>query len=314
MIKNIVDTIVSNLVAPQGKKADSLFLENELSGIATRVLEVQYPEFKGTQLVPLDNAGVSRGQEFLRRKVLNTAGTAEIINSATTVAPNVSLSLDEIRKEVRELGISWSWTVRELEAAAFAQVPLDATYSMAAMRGMASAVDSILATGSTATQPNATETGLLNDAGISATAQNWSAATGEQLLAFLNTIATSSSDATLGVFPADTIVMSPLLLNKLASKPYSSTIGDSVLAIFKQNMPGVEVVSWAKTQSFVSASVDRVVAYKRAPEVLAYSMPIPFEMLPVQYDAYRFTVFCRSTLFGTQILQPAAVKYFDVTR
>lgn len=316
-MKLIVDAINRRL-EQTGRKLDAnqtAFISQELTQILSKVLEVQYPELRGRTFVPL-NTFMSPGTEFFKTKVYDQVGMADVITSATTDLNELNIVAKEIVQQVLEVGAVYSWTVAELEAAAFSNTPLDMLNVKMARRQIETAIDSIIATGGTRETPSSKtgQTGLLNNPYVPSftfAAQPWSdSVASDVILSELNTWANSVTVNSKTVFSATRMILSPYWFNYLATRPYSAMVPDSILKVFVDNSPSIKSVDqWYYCTDFVSDGYDIGVVYQDSDDVLTFGNPVPFQEQAPQFINLKVQVPVRATVVPTVVYQPLGVSY-----
>lgn len=317
MKKMIIDTINHRLEQTSGRKLDAnqtAFISQELTQILEKVLEVKYPALLGRTFVPL-NTSFAAGAEFFKTKVYDQVGMADIISSNTTDLNALNIVAKDIVQEVQEVGAMYSWTIRELEAAAFSNTPLDMLNAKMARQQIETAIDSIIATGGTRLTPSAVtgQTGLLNNPYVSSfTFSNapWDTATSDEILTDLNSWANSVAVNSDTVFAATRMILSPEWFTYLSTRPYSAMVPDSILKVFLNNSPSIERVDqWYYCKDFVSDGYDIGVVYQATDDVLTYGNPVPYEEQPPQFVNLKVQIPVRATVVPTVVYQPLGVSY-----
>src|SRR6056297_2801078 len=146
--------VINDRLAQSGQKLDAnqtAFITQELTAVLAKTMEVEYPALRGRTFVPL-RSDFPRGAEYFKTKVYDKVGMASIINSGTTNLNELKTVAKEIVQELVEVGAVYEWTLRELEAAAFSNTPLDQMNAKMARQAIETAIDSIIATGGTVEQ------------------------------------------------------------------------------------------------------------------------------------------------------------------
>lgn len=317
-MKNMIIDAINARAAQSGRKLDAnqtAFISQELTQILSKVLEVKYPELLGRTFVPL-NTSMAPGVEFFKTKVYDQVGMAEIITSNTTDIAELNVVANEIIQQVIEVGASYSWTISELEAAAYSNTPLDMLNVKNARRQIETAIDSIIATGGTRGTPSSVtgQTGLLNNPYVGSftfTSQPFdNSVASSVILAQLNEWANSVTVNSKNVFSATRMILSPYWFNYLSTRPYSDMVPDSILKVFVENSPSVKSVDqWYYCENFVSDGYSIGVVYQDSDEVLTFGNPVPFQEQAPQFKGFSMTVPVRATVVPTVVYQPLGVSY-----
>jgi hypothetical protein len=309
------DTILNKLSElsqmKTGRKLDaatSAFVTRELTQVLKEVLEVKYPELKGRKFVPV-NSEVQKGAEFYTQKVFDGKGMAKIVSSKDTQLPNLALVADEIVRKVEEVAGFYDYSVRELEAAAFAGVSLSSQKAKNARRLLETTIDKLIMVGEAGKF-----TGFVNDPNVPMIYFDvpLEAANGDDVLEALHLWRNSVNEQSGGVFTANRIVFSQYMFNKLSSKSYSSVVPDSVLKLFAQDT-GVDidysVYFNESNDGYSGAGYDTGIAYVASDECVSFANPIPFEELPPQEIDLGFKIPVRATFGAVSWVQPLSACY-----
>ena len=99
------------------------------------------------------------------------------------------------------------------------------------------------------------------------------------------------------------------LRRRLSARLNDTTILKSFLA----NNPYIKGIdSWKKLDAADEAGKGpRVVAYKRAPEILELNIPQEFEQFPPQPRNMEFIINCHAKFAGVSIYYPLAIGFLD---
>jgi hypothetical protein len=168
--------------------------------------------------------------------------------------------------------------------------------------------------------------GLFNYTGVPSTTATadgtgssalWADKTPAQIIRDLNDMLTGMGTATNYVEIADTVILPQERLGTLASTQMTNT-QLSVLEFFRQSnvytaQTGQPLTIRGKRNMLTigSGSTARMIAYRRAPDVLKLHIPMPHRFFPVQIDGFQFTIPGMFRLGGLDIRLPKAVTYVD---
>lgn len=301
--------------------SESLYLSRQLEHIRSRVYEIRYPELLSRTLVPRSPDAAPDGVNEIFYETQDSFGASKIIapGSKGKDLPRVNVKASEESQKVREMGVAFEYTLGEIKKAAYTGKNLPDKLAKAARRALEQQLDDILALGDSDYDLN----GFLNNSNVTpvnATTGDWTgAATVDQILADMNEPAITMQSTTKGIFGTGGLTMLlPLAeYGKIATTPRSTTSDTTILEFFLKSQSFVsEVLPWYKLSGIGAggSSDDRMVVYKRDPEVLNYEVPREMEMLDVQVQGLSYSVPCTMSTAGVIVHQPKAIIYRDAIR
>lgn len=304
-------------------KNGTLFLERELTQIRNKVLEVKYPENKAITFIPLAT-DISPYAEHYTWKVENSWGQARIVHGDEKSLERVGLDATEHTGHIVDLGLSYGWTIGEMQTAMWQGQPLSAKLARAARRGHEISIDELLRTGKLASKGQTANGlgGFCNNADVykSFTLHNWlSVGTAPEPIQIYNDlvrISTYSGTLTKGLYEADTLLVASELYTKISSTPMFETGSETtILSYFMKNSPNIrQVAQWERLNGTGDGTIGtsgyhQIIAYQRSPDVLEAVVPVRFEQLSPQITGFNTEIPCRSRCGGVKIYVPAAMAY-----
>lgn len=312
----IINKINQRSQALHGKKLDAAQtanLQRELTQVLSQVLEVKYPDLKGRKFVPV-RTDIERGAEFVVSKIMDDKGRAKILTSEDSRLPIISQEAAEEIRRVVQLGAAYTYSISEMEAAAFSGRSISADKAKAARRVMEREIDELIMKGTIGNGKITEFTGFVNNANVPQYIHNSAldSADGDVVLQALHDWVNSVNTQSKGVFSANRVVLSNYYFNKFSSTPYSTVVPETILSLFvKQTGIEVDYSLYCDDASYdgYAAGHDLGVAYFADPEVLTFGNPVPYEELPVQDTDLGFKVPVRASFSGTVFHQPLAASY-----
>ncbi len=291
--------------------AESAFFLRQLEHIKSQVYPVLYPELKGRQLIPV-NTDAGDGVDLITYREEDTFGAAKVVTDYADDLPYADTKGTETSQRVRDLGVAFRYSVREIKAAAHAGVDLTGRKAQAARRACEFKLDDIASAGDSV----AGLKGLLNHSSIShadASALTWADETADAILGALNEPISTIRDATNGVHGGQcTFVLPEAQYTLIATKRMPDFSNETVLSFFLRTNPFVrEVFPWYKCKGAGATSTDRMLVYERNPDVLTLEVPADFQMMEPQAHGLSFTVPCRLVTAGVILYRPKACLYRD---
>ncbi len=296
---------------------ESAFFSRDLEHIRSRAYEVQYPELKARSLIPGSPDPAPDGAKTVIYEMEDGYGAAKLIamGSDGSDLPSVNVTSEQFLQKIRECGVSFDYTLDEIRQAARTGKSLTDKKARRARRASEELLDDILALGDT----TADLKGFLKHASVNATSvanpgggTAWTTKTADQILTDMNEPGRLITDNTKGIYGSGLTMLLPLAqYDLIATKPMPN-LNTTVLEFFLRTSKTVrEVVPWYKVKGIGSGSADRMVVYKRDPDVLNSEIPAEFEILDPQPRGFKFIVPCRLTTGGVIMHQPKACEYRD---
>lgn len=297
-------------------RADSgetaLFLR-QLTHIVQEVQEAKYPENRAEDFIPVDSSINPGAQSFIWRQY-DWAGMAKIISGNATDLPSIQVIGFEVAQAIRTLGIEFDYSLDDLRAAAMSGYPISTEKARLARRANENAVEQLAAFGSSSEGLpgflNNTNVAVLTLVGFTG---DWETATGEEILADLNTMANAMVVTTMGVWRPDTMLLPINRYSLVMSKPYSSQVPTPVGRIFLDQSPYIKNIDQWHFLDTADAELDgpRAVIYQRHPDVCQLVVPMRFQQQPPQPKGLSFVVPCESKIGGVSIKNPLGMSYCD---
>jgi len=202
-------------------------------------------------------------------------------------------------------------------------VSLQADDAMTARRAYEEMVDRVALQGDT----EKSFSGLISYPGIasSSAAATWLASVAlgtpaghDAVLKTINDLLIGTATATLYTSVADTLLMSPERMNLLATTRLGDTLMTLLEFIRKNNtytaMTGrpLDIKGVRGLSTAGAGTTQRMVAYRKAPDVLKLHIPMPHRFLPVYQDGpLHWVVPGVFRLGGLDVRRPNEVRYLD---
>lgn len=303
---------------PHFDSANSAFLLRQLDYIKQKTYDYKYAELKARKLIPVSTECPPGANKIFWRSY-QQSGLAKIIGNYADDLPRADVQGEENFANVRSLGASYGYTHQEMEAAAYANVPLTDRKANSARRSIAQLENTIAFNGDAKynmlgllNNPNASTVSVPADGTGSATA--WSTKTTDQILRDMNLAVNSVVANTYGVEVPDTLLMPLVNFNYVQSTARSINSDTTILNFFLQNNPYVKQVEWLNELNTAGAGgTTRMVAYRKSPDVLTMEVCSDFEQLEVEHRNLEYVINCIERFAGTIIYYPMAVAYVDGT-
>lgn len=295
---------------------ESVFLQRQLDYIKSQTYDIKYAELKARKLIPVSNEA-DPGAEKIFYRQYDQAGLAKVVANYGDDLPRADVSGKEYFAIVKTLGASFAYNIQEMRAAIYGNVPLEQRRANAAKRSIAQLENSIAFFGDTASGL----TGFINAANITSvtlpadgtgSSKLWSTKTPDQILRDMNLVANTIVSTSLGIEIPDTMLLPLAQYNYVASTARSANSDTTILNYFLQNNPYIKQVEWLNELLGAGASsADRMMSYRRSPDVLTMEVPSDFEQLEIEIRNLEYKIPCLSRFGGVLVYYPLAISYAD---
>ena len=321
---------------PKLDAQQNVFLARTLEHVDPANYYSLYAGLLGRRFVPLIE-GVPREADSYNYKMITFTGQADI--GAPGRGSNDDLIagviVEEVKCPIKEIPISFEWTMREIEQAAKYGVPLDAWTIQSAMSAVARKIDNMLAFGVTGTSIK----GLLNNSSVlrsTATTKTggqieWTATVpGAEMLADIAKLLTDTraalaqASATPGGdgLPAvdEWTILMPSFQYGLAGTTKVTTTGDSPTVLryaldnFKElGLVAIEEWRQCATASNVGTGEAMMICYARNPLMVGALIPDEWTQRAPQEEGHKIVVPAVGLCGGAVNRYPVATRYMNLT-
>ncbi|MGR1582451.1 DUF2184 domain-containing protein [Thalassobius sp. S69A] len=297
------------------------FAQKQTSHIEAGVYKFKYPELDYASLIPVDTSA----GEFVKSVTylsMDGAGKAKWLNGNGKDVPVVGAQMEQFETAVHTAGIGYSYGYEEVNQARLLGVPLDSEKARLARRAYEEMVYDVSFNGDSSKNFE----GLYDYTGVPAASvtadgtgstTTWSTKTPDQIIRDVNSLLTGIVTATKETELANTLILPTERLNTIASTRLTDTSMTILEFIQKANVftaeTGQQLTIRGKRGLLTKGAGDtaRMVAYRRAPDVLKLHVPMVHRFFPVQIEGFQFTIPGMFRLGGLDIRLPKAVSYGD---
>lgn len=297
------------------------FLLSQTSAIESAVWSVRYPDITYPEFVPVDNSAPAwiKSVTYFSR---DGGGAAKWMNGSANDFPLVGMTREKHETTVEMAGIGYDYTIEELEQARLLGMNVPADKAMIARRAYEELVEDVAYVGDTGKG----FTGLFNNASVTAadvadgaeTTPGWSTKTPDEILKDVNTALTGVWTTTKTVAMADTLLLPLTQYSDIATRRLSDTSDKTILEWVEKNNIYTKVTGKPLTiranrflEGAGEGSTDRMVVYRKSPEVLKMHLPMRLQFMAPQLAGIRYMVPGIFRLGGVDIRLPKEVRYYD---
>lgn len=305
------------------------FVRPQFYNIERTIYEVRYPSFDYATLIPV----VTEGSEWARGTLfqsIDSAGKAEFMSGKGFDMPYADVATSQYTKGFEMAGIGYEWSLEELSVAALEGRNLGDDKARAARRVAEQFLWNIAMTGRSDGVVSTSEkgwTGLLNDPTVPTTTAatgtgGGTAWTGKTV----NEINTDFNNALTGIITssqeseeADTVLIPTSRYNYIASTPRATGTDSTILSFLQANNVYSQrsgrpllIRGFRGLETAGAGGSKRMIAYRRAPDVLRFHLPMPHKFLPpFQKGSMTWEVAGIMRTGGTEVRLPGAISYVD---
>lgn len=295
---------------------ESVFFANQLAAIKAEIIEVQFPDLKARNLIPLDFS-VSEGAETIKYRVWEKVGMAKIIASYADDLPRVDIKGSEVVAVIRSIGAAYGYSRQEIRAAQMADVALDSEKSRNCREAIQRKEDYTAWFGSAA---HGITTGLLNNANMTEVGlpedgegdvSDFSAKAADQVIRDLNAIAAGPFEASFGIETPDTMLLPVSVWSIGTTNPRPNT-DTTILKFFLANSPWIKTVEWLNELTGIGAGGnDRILVYRRDPSRVVQEIPMDYTEYEPQAKGLEMEIPAESRTAGVIAKRPLSIAYSD---
>lgn len=297
------------------------YLISQVTHIEREVYEIKYPDITYARDIPVDTSA----PEWIKSITFfseDRVGAAKFINGNAYDIPFADVTSEKFESAVEGAGIGYRYSLEEINQARYLGQSLDARRAMSARRAYETFVNDVAYVGHTAKGWK----GLINNASVTAVtvAQNagatstlWANKTADEVLTDINSGITGMWTASKTVELAGTVKLPPAKYSVL----FTRRLGDTTMNLFEyisknniytaQTGQPLDIGMLRQCEGAGSGATDRMVVYRKAPDVLKLHIPMPLRFLPPQAKGLGFEVPGMFRLGGVDIRLPGAVRYLD---
>jgi hypothetical protein len=285
------------------------FVVSQRSHIEPEVLKRPYPQIKYSRLIPVDTSANPFALS-VTHFTQDSTGRAKFINGKGDDIPMVNITGSKFESTVNMAGVGYSFSLEEIGAAQMMGRNLSNDGAAAARLAYEQFVDAVAFIGDTTLGVE----GFYNMTGITTAAAGttFAASTPDQVLAIINNAIAAIETASLGVEIADTIIL-PLKASASMERRLGDGSDTTILDFIARANRYTRQTGQPLTIEFDWRldATNRMVVYRRDPEVLKMHMPMPLRFIPPQAVNLEIKVLGMFRFAPVNIRRPVAVRYIS---
>ena len=305
--------------SPLGSRFDAnqvAFLARDLVYVSRDVQAVLYDRLQAGEFIPIKSE-IPRGAQSWVYRQNDFRGTADISGSLSTDdAPNADVATEEFQHPTTHVTASYQYTVDELEAAAFAGVPLDRDKANAAAEIIARGLDKLMRVGDSVQGI----TGFFNNPNVpvvTLTNGEWLTATADEIIADLQQLEQAVITNSRDNHRASRLLLPTAYEGRVAELARNTNTDSTVKTWFLKNARMMkEIERWIALDSATgddigASDAPQGIFYEPDPSIVFAEIPVPYEELPPQARNFGWVVPCRAKFAGVVFKRPKACAYAE---
>lgn len=297
------------------------FAQKQTSHIEAGVYALRYPELNYAELIPVDTSA-GEFSKSVTYYSMDGAGKAAWLNGNGKDFPVVGAQMNQHETAVHSAGIGYGYGFEEVNQARMLGISIDGEKARIARRAYEEMVYDVSLNG----DADKGFEGLYSYTGVPAASvtadgtgstTTWSTKSPDQIIRDVNALLTGIVTATKETELADTLVMPTERFNYIASTRLTDTALTILDFIQRANVytaqTGQPLMIRGKRGLLTkgAGTTARMIAYRRAPDVLKLHIPMVHRFFPVQIEGFQFTIPGMFRLGGLDVRLPKAISYGD---
>jgi hypothetical protein len=302
---------------------EGLFILQELQAIEQQLYETPFGLLKAEKFIPFQLDVPAGAQEWGYDRVTGF-GLAQWIAADAKDLPTVNVDRQRVTFPIEWHGTSYTFTLKDLKAAAFSNMPLEASLAREARRAIDSHRNRVLLMG----DATVGFSGFINDASVTQdTAANgaWdgSAATPDEIIQEFNRIIFLIGTLTKENYWPDTLLVPPMVYSYLTTTPRSATSDTTIWEFMRDNNQYIKSLDMLLELGPLTdeggtapgeGATGRAIFYKKSPDVVVAKIATMFEQLPPERHGFSLKTPCYGAFGGVHWRVPIAGYYLDGVR
>jgi hypothetical protein len=314
---------------------ESIHVQRALNQIESEVYNTEFPPLEGMKYVPVDDSFDEGALSTSYRQYTRT-GLAKLVTGRGQDLPTIGLFMREYTHKFYDIGASYRYSMRDLQAAQFSNrnggggISLEMEKAVATREAIERGLDAVTGIGSATSatisgltvtigpdvgllgllnQPNASSYTIPASAGGGGT--TWAVKTPDEILADLHGICRAMITATYKRYSPTRILVPIDHLELIRSVRMGDGSDESILSLFQKQRPGVVVDSWQYCDGAGSGGTDRMVAFIGEKRYVKLALSLRFKQLPAEFRNREFKTDCLARTAGVFSPYPLSIIYGD---
>ncbi len=298
------------------------FLLSQVTSIESEVYAIRYADIQYPKLVPVDTSGYPWAKT-VTYFTYDHVGQADWMNGDASDMPFAELARTKFETTVESAKIGYRYSLEEVnQAMLIPGMNLSADKAAAAKRAADELVERVVISG----DARKGFLGLVNQTVVPQVAVPngasgsplWANKTPAEILADVNNALVGAWSNTNQVELHDTVLLPVPQYGTLAATPRSTTSDTTLMTYLQANNVYTSTTGQPLTVRTVrqlagagAGGSNRMITYRRDPQVLKFHMPMPHQFFPPQQRMLEFIIPGMLRLGGLDVRLPRGVSYND---
>lgn len=291
--------------------SEMIFFQRQLESVKKKTYDKKYPNLKARSLLSPDFT-THPGAKTITYRSFSNFGIAKFIANYAKDLPRAGIKGQEFVSNVREIGVSYGWTWKDVQSAAMVGLNLADREAMAAKRAFLQLENTTAWSGNAEnnipgffSNPNLPTAAATADG--SGASPLWSTKTADQIIRDVGDCIQGVGQNTNGVEIPNTFLFPHNRLPSLTARIPDTSM--TVLEFLKKTYPEITVWDYlVELNTAGTGATAMMVAYNRDPEYLTLEIPQDFLQLPVQEEGLEYKVPCVGSCGGVIMYYPLSAN------
>ncbi|MCW6510979.1 DUF2184 domain-containing protein [Lichenifustis flavocetrariae] len=298
------------------------FLVSQTSSIEQEVYAIRYADIQYPNLVPVDTSAYPWARTVTYFTV-DQAGQADWMNGNASDMPFAEIAHTKYETTVEAAKIGYRYSLEEVnQAMMIPGMNLTADKAAAARRAAEELVERVVLSGDTrkgflglVNQTSVPQAAVPNGA---ASSPLWSSKTPGEILADVNNSIVGAWSATQQIELHDTVLLPIAQYGLIAGTPRSTNADTTILSYLQANNiytattgQPLTIRTLRQLTGAGAGGTNRMITYRRDPQVLKFHMPMPHQFFPPQQRMLEFIIPGMMRLGGLDVRLPKGISYND---
>ncbi len=298
------------------------FLLSQVTSIESEVYAIRYADIQYPRLVPVDTSAYPWAKT-VTYFTYDHVGQADWMNGDASDMPFAELSRTKYETTVESAKIGYRYSLEEVnQAMMIPGMNLNVDKAAAAKRAADELVERVVISGDS----RKGFLGLVNQTVVPQLAVPngtsgsplWAQKTPAEILADVNNALVGAWSASNQVELHDTVLLPVAQFGTIAATPRSATSDTTIITYLQQNNVYTSTTGQPLTIRTVrqlagagAGGTNRMITYRRDPQVLKFHMPMPHQFFPPQQRMLEFIIPGMMRLGGLDVRLPRGMSYND---
>ena len=298
------------------------FLVSQTSAIEQEVYAIRYADIQYPTLVPIDTSAYPWAKT-VTYFTIDQAGQADWMNGNASDMPFAEIAHSKYETTVESAKIGYRFSLEQVnQAMMIPGMNLPSDKAAAAKRAAEELVEKVVISGDSRkgflgliNQASVPQAAVPNGAGSSPL---WTNKTPAEILADVNNSIVGAWSGSQQVELHDTVLLPVAQYGLIAGTPRSTSGDTTILNYLQQNNiytastgQPLTIRTLRQLSGAGAGGTNRMITYRRDPQVLKFHMPMPHQFFPPQPRMLEFVVPGMMRLGGLDVRLPKGISYND---